>query len=81
MPAPLAAEVRRAAKRRNPTMSRALVALAERGVKAENDARANLTTAHNRFMKEQDLTRKEDAGKDLIRAIFGKEAIAEDQVL
>lgn len=81
MPAPLAAEVRRVAKRRNLTMSRALVALAERGVKAENEARANLTTAYNRFMKEQDLTRKEDAGRDLIRAIFGKDAIAEDQVL
>lgn len=62
-------------------MSRALVALAERGVLAETEARANLNGAYRRFMKEQAAVSKAEAGKDLIRAIFGKDAIAEDTVL
>lgn len=78
MPARLAEEVRRVAKERNLTMSRALVALAERGVRAELEAQENLKAAYHRFMKEQEPTRKEEAGKDLIRAIFGDGAIAED---
>jgi hypothetical protein len=41
-------------------MSRALVALAERGVRAEAEPN--------------------EAGKDLIRAIFGKDAIAENSI-
>jgi hypothetical protein len=32
-------------------------------------------------MKEQEPARKEEAGKDLIRAIFGRDAIAEDTLL
>jgi len=78
VPAPLAEEVRRVARKRNLTMSRALVALAERGVRAELEARENLKAAYRRFMHEQEPARKEQAGRDLIRAIFGDEAIAED---
>ncbi len=74
-------EVRRVAKERHLTMSRALVSLAERGVRAEWDAKANLKAAYRRFMKEQEPARKGEAGKDLIRAIFGKGAIAEDTIL
>jgi hypothetical protein len=81
IPAPLADEVRRVAKERQLTMSRALVALAERGVRAELDAKENLKAAYKRFMGEQEPARKNEAGKDLIRAIFGKDAIAEDTVL
>lgn len=81
VPAPLAVQVRRVAKERNLTMSRALVALAERGVRAELDAPKTLKTAYQRFLKEQDPARKKEAGKQLIRAIFGAEAIAEDSVL
>ena len=62
-------------------MSRALVALAERGVRAELDAKENLQATYRRFMKEQEPTLKEEAGKDLIRAVFGKDAIAEDLLL
>lgn len=80
MPAPLAAEVRRLARREHLTMSRALVVLAEKGVEAENTARENLNTAYRRFMSEGDVQRKNEAGKDLIRAIFGKNAIAEDPI-
>jgi hypothetical protein len=78
VPAPLADQVRRVAKERNLTMSRALVALAERGLRAEIEARQNLKAAYDRFMKEQEPARKEEAGKGLIRAIFGDDAIAAD---
>ena len=81
VPAPLAAAVRRVAKERNLTMSRALVAMAERGVQAEADAYENLKATYQRFLVEQEPARKDEAGKDLIRAIFGKDAIAEDPVL
>ena len=80
MPARLAREVRRVAKERNLTMSRALVTLAERGVEAEAEAaaRARLTAAYDQFMAEGDPARKGEASHDLIRAIFGRAAIAED---
>ena len=77
----LAAEVRRVAKERRITVSHALVSLAERGIQAERDAKAALKEAYKRFMVEQEPRRKEEAGKDLIRAIFGKDALAEDKVL
>src|SRR5947207_4086738 len=81
IPAPLVAAVRRVAKERHLTMSRALVFLAERGVRAELDAKKNLKATYERFMDEQEPTRKNEAGRDLVRAIFGKDAIAEDTVL
>ncbi len=81
IPAPLAAEVRRVAKERHLTVSRALVTLAERGVRAERDAKENLTAAYRTFIKEKQPSRKEEAGRELIRAIFGKDAIAEDPLL
>ncbi len=62
-------------------MSRALVVLAQRGVEAEAAARDNLNATYRRFMAEGDPQRKGEAGKDLIRAIFGKDAIAEDPIL
>ena len=62
------------------TMSRALVALADRGVRAEAEAKEQLKASYNRFVAENDVSRKNEAGKDLIRAIFGKDAIAEDSI-
>lgn len=61
-------------------MSRALVALAERGVRAEEEAKQQLNDSYKRFLAESDPERKNEAGKDLIRAIFGANAIAEDSV-
>ena len=80
IPAPLAAEVRRVAKKRRLTMSRALVSLAEQGVEAESAARENLKAAYQKFLGEQEPDRKNEAGRELIRAIFGKDALAEDSV-
>jgi hypothetical protein len=57
------------------------VTLAEQGVRAEHDAKENLKTAYSRFLKEQEPSKKEEAGRDLVRAIFGKDAIAEDPIL
>jgi len=81
IPAPLAADVRRVAKERHLTISRTLVTLAERGVQAEQEAKDNLKIAYRKFLKKQEPEEKEQAGKDLIRAIFGKAGIAEDTLL
>ena len=62
-------------------MSRALVVLAERGVRAEAEAKQQLKVTYRRFLEEQEPDRKNEAGRDLIRAIFGKNSIAEDSVL
>jgi hypothetical protein len=77
----LAIEVERVAKKKHLTMSRALVELAQRGVEAEGAARADLNATYRRFMSESDPERKGEAGKDLIRAIFGNDATAEDSIL
>ena len=76
----MAVEVERVARKKHLTMSRALVVLAQRGVEAEAAARANLTATYQRFLAEADPERKNEAGKDLIRAVFGKDAIAEDSL-
>jgi hypothetical protein len=80
IPATLALEVRRVAKERKVTMSRALVTLAEQGVEAEAAARARLAAAYEEFMSEADPGKKNEAGKELIQAIFGRDAIAEDSL-
>ncbi len=80
IPATLVGAVRRTAKEQHLTMSRALVALAERGVRAEAEAQAELKADYDRFLGETDAERKNEAGKDLIRTIFGADAIAEDSV-
>ncbi|MBL8231657.1 MAG: hypothetical protein JNL98_24380 [Bryobacterales bacterium] len=80
IPATLVSAVRRTAREQHLTMSRALVSLAERGVRAEAEAKEQLKTSYDRFLAENDPARKNDAGKDLIRAIFGKNSIAEDSI-
>ena len=62
-------------------MSRALVALAERGVTAEGEAKVQLETTYCRFVSESEPELKNEAGRDLIRAIFGKHTIAAIAVL
>jgi hypothetical protein len=78
IPAQLVALVRRVAKERKLTMSRALVSLAERGVQADLEAKEKLKAADKQFMKEREPGPNNEAGKELIRAIFGPDAIAED---
>ena len=71
MPAALATEVQRVAKERHLTKSRALVALAERGVRAEADAKEQLKASYRRFIEEKEPALKNEAGLELIRSIFG----------
>src|SRR5438477_12170742 len=80
MPAALAAEVQRVANERHLTISRALVALAERGVRAEAEAREQLKGSYRRFIDAKEPDLKNEAGIDLIRSIFGADSIAEDSV-
>jgi hypothetical protein len=77
----LEAELRRVAQERHLTMSRTLITLAEQALRAEHDAKENLKTAYKTFLTEQEPSKKEAAGHDLIRSIFGKDAIAEDPIL
>jgi hypothetical protein len=81
IPAALAADVRRVAKEKHVTMSRALVVLAERGVRAEAEAKQQLKLAYRRFVNEREPELKNEAGRDLIRIIFGNDSIAEDPIL
>ena len=80
IPAALATEVQRVAKERHVTISRALVALAERGVRAEAEAKAQLKASYRRFIDEKDPIVKNEAGLDLIRSIFGTDSIADDSI-
>ena len=72
--------MKRVARDRHLTISRALVALAERGIQAEAEAKQQLKAAYRDFVNEADPERKNEAGRDLIKAIFGKASIAEDSV-
>lgn len=81
MPATLAIGVRRVAKERRVTVSRALVVLAERGLRAEMEAKQQLRAAYGKFVEASEPEVKNEAGRDLIRAIFGKNSIAEDSIL
>jgi hypothetical protein len=46
--------------------------------RAEPDNEKNLDNAYRTFLNERDALKKEQAGKNLISAIFGEDAIAED---
>jgi hypothetical protein len=80
IPATLVVAVQRTAKEQQLTINRALIALAERGVRADAEARDRLQASYHQFVSEEESALKSEAGKDLIRAIFGENAIAEDSV-
>ena len=54
MTAALASEVKRVAQERHVTISRALVVLAERGVRAEAEAKAQLKASYRRIVRDHD---------------------------
>ena len=80
IPAQLAADVRLVAKKEHLTMSRALVVLAQKGVDADAKNRDNLDVAYHHFMAENDAEHMAGSGEDLIRTIFGRNAMARDSV-
>jgi hypothetical protein len=53
----------------------------ERGVRAEAEAKQELEAAYRNFVEEAEPEPKNEAGRDMIRAIFGKNSIAEDAIL
>lgn len=55
--------------------------LAECGGRAELGAKQRLEATGRGFPEDREPSRKNEAGRDLIRSIFGKGSIAEDQVL
>jgi hypothetical protein len=48
--------------------------------KKASAAKQQLRAAYRTFVDEAEPERKNEAGRDLIRAIFGKDSIAEDSV-
>jgi hypothetical protein len=67
--------------RNKSTPRRAYKPLMRLGVDAAAAARENLNATYRRFMSGRDPERKSEAGKKLIRAVFGKDVVAEDSVL
>jgi len=61
IPAPLAAAVRRVAKERQLTLSRAIVTLVEPGVRAERDAKASLNKAYRDFLAAKEPSKKKQS--------------------
>jgi hypothetical protein len=55
------------------------VVLAERGVRADAEAKQQVEAAYRNFIEEAAPARKNEAGRNLIRAIFGKDSIAEER--
>jgi hypothetical protein len=63
-------------RRRTPASVRQSVTVPA-AVEAEAAARAELNAAYRRFMSEADPERNTGAGKVLVRAVFGRDAIAD----
>jgi hypothetical protein len=74
----MAKEVERVAKKKHLTMS---WSCRRNAAWRPKRGRADLNATYRRFMSEADPERKGEAGKDLIRAIFGKDGFAEDSIL
>jgi hypothetical protein len=51
------------------------------GKRAEAESKQQLEVTCRRFLEEHEPGRKNQAGRDLIRTIFGKDSVAEDSVL
>jgi hypothetical protein len=75
LPAPLAEVANRIAAQQHWTFPEAVVFLIKRGAKAQQEAEENVENNFNRFM-EADANQRQQAGDDLIRAIFGPESLA-----
>jgi hypothetical protein len=46
--------------------------------RAQSKAKQQLKAAYRNFVQEAEPERKNEAGRELIRAIFGKDSVAED---
>jgi hypothetical protein len=78
-PADLFEEIKRIAAEENWPESKAVILLARLGAKAQREAERSLQASHEAFIseseRESDPQKQQKRGDDLIRAIFGREAI------
>jgi hypothetical protein len=68
------------ARGRTSSSVRQSVTPADLAIELEAAARKNLNASYRPFMAEADPERRGEAGKERIRSIFGKDAIAEDPI-
>jgi hypothetical protein len=57
-----------------------VILLEVKRAEAEAAAQARLSAAYEGFLSERDSAKKNEAGKELIKAIFGSDAVAEDPI-
>lgn len=75
LPRPLAEKAAEIAARQRWSFDEAVLFLVTRGLAEQQQTEAALTTAYNRFL-ESDEGARDEAGKDLIRTIFGPKSVA-----
>jgi hypothetical protein len=75
IPAPLLKEAERIAGQQNWTIPEAVTYLVSQGVEAQHATERTIARAYDAFMSASDLDR-EQAGKDLLRSVFGSNSVA-----
>ena len=75
LPAALFNEAERIAHQQNWTVAEAVTYLVKRGIDAQHGTERAVTQAYNAFMNASEQDR-EQAGKELIRSIFGSQSVA-----
>ncbi len=78
LPQQLWEEVNRIAGEQNWSISQSIVFLASVGAESQRRAEANLKARYDAFINEGDPEAQTRAGREMIRAIVGPEAIAKD---
>ncbi len=74
-PADLFQDIRRIADEEGWPLSKAVILLAKLGAKAQRQAEQSLHSTHEAFMSETSPQALDKRGDDMIRAIFGPDAI------
>ena len=74
-PADLAHEIKRISGEQNWPESQTIILLARLGMKAQKLAEQRQVASHDAFMKETDPEKQNERADELIRSIFGTDAI------
>ena len=77
-PEPLWQETQRIASEQNWSVNEVIVYLARVGAASHRRAECNLKARYDAFVDEPDPEKQSRAGREMIRAIFGPESIAQD---
>ncbi len=75
LPADLYAEIKRISANENWPESKAVLMLAKLGAKSQKKMEAQFHSAYEAFMSESDPKAKDQLGDEMIRSIFGPEAL------